>query len=101
MIKLENFNDDDGHSGEDHIVRPESAVGRFCEETSERRLETLQREIILVITLITWMAVNESIQKGVPRTQFPNRVLSLLGNSVKDQKVVSYQEWLLPTRQVP
>ena len=49
MIKLENFNDDDGHSGEDHIVRPESAVGRFCEETSERRLETLQREIALVI----------------------------------------------------
>ena len=38
------------------------------------------------------MAVNESIRKAVPRTQFPNRVLSLLGNSVKDQKVVSYQE---------
>ena len=47
MIKLENFNDADGHFGEDHIVRAINAVGKFC----ERQLKTLEkREIILVIT---------------------------------------------------
>ena len=47
-INLENFNVADGHFDEDHIVRPINAVGKLC----ERRLETLQPEIILVINVL-------------------------------------------------
>ena len=68
-INLENFNVADGHFDEDHIVRPINAVGKFC----ERRLETLQREIILVINFHLFLqSMSQFPQDPVSKPCFEN-----------------------------
>ena len=81
-------------------LRRNNAVGKFCDETSERQLvhsptrnlktrkreilNTLQWEIIFVITCDSFLQSMSPVEKVCRGPSFQN----LDGNSVKDQRVV-------------